>query len=104
MVIVDTKAWLYVKGRESVRIVVSGHSVDVYGPGADFSRSQFPEPMDAALHHAALEDSLVRSGWALEQLTTEHRSGNDRRRQPCAPARPGPGALRLVRGGDGSGA
>jgi hypothetical protein len=29
--------------------------------------------MDATLHQAAVEQSLVVSGWTLEQLTTERR-------------------------------
>jgi hypothetical protein len=30
--------------------------------------------MDATLHQAAVEQSLVHEGWSLEQLTTERRA------------------------------
>jgi hypothetical protein len=74
-----SRAWLYVRTHESVRIVLDGGNVAVYGPGPHFSHSRFSDEIDAAVHHAALEDALVRNGWTLEQLTTERRSGADRR-------------------------
>lgn len=70
----DTKAWLFVRGSESVRIVVDGTSVGVYGPGTRFSHSRFGEAMDATLHQAAIEQSLVLDGWTLERFTTERRA------------------------------
>lgn len=88
-----TRAWLFVRGPESVRIVIDGASVAVYGPGPRFSQSHFREEMDATLHQADVEQSLVLDGWTLEQLTTERRvpqaqlpKGADRR-----------GGIRLVR-------
>lgn len=71
-----TRAWLFVKGPQSIRIVVEGPSLAVYGPGRRVSHSQFGEEMDATLQQAAVERSLVRQGWTLEQLTTERR-GSD---------------------------
>jgi hypothetical protein len=79
VVTATSRAWLYVRSQESVRIVTDGGNVAVYGPGPHFSHSRFPDEMDAVLHHAALEDALVRQGWTLEELTTERRSGADRR-------------------------
>ena len=76
-----TQAWLYVRGNTSVRIVVDGTSVRVYGPGSEFNHSEFAEQLDTVLHHAALEDALVRAGFTLEGLTTERRAGTERRRR-----------------------
>ena len=70
----DTKAWLFVRGSESVRIVIDGTSVGVYGPGEHFSHSRFGEAMDATLHQVAVERTLVHDGWTLEHFTTERRS------------------------------
>jgi hypothetical protein len=73
----DTKAWLFVRGSESVRIVIDGTSVGVYGPGNRFSHSRFGEAMDATLHQAAVEQTLVHDGFTLEHFTTERRSNAD---------------------------
>ena len=70
----DTRAWLFVRGSESVRIVIDGTSVGVYGPGGRFSHSRFGEAMDATLHQAAVEQVLVQDGWSLEHFTTERRT------------------------------
>jgi hypothetical protein len=95
-VVTVSRAWLYVRGRESVRIVIDGTGVSVYGPGTHFSHSQFREEMDATLHHAALEEALVLEGFTLERLTTERRSGTDRRASTRGRDRRRP-TLRLVR-------
>lgn len=96
MVTAVSRAWLYVRSSESVRIVIDGGDVAVYGPGRHFSHSHFPDEMDATLQHATVEDALIRNGWILEELTTERRLGGDRRAAP----RPAPErrwtALRLV--------
>lgn len=68
-----TRAWLFVRGPESVRIVIDGTAVAVYGPGGRFNHSRFGDEMDATLHQAAVEQALVHDGWSLEQLTTERR-------------------------------
>ena len=73
MTATTTRAWLYVRGVESIRVVIDGASVVIYGPGGRFSHSRFGEEMDAALHQADVEHSLVLDGWTLEQLTTERR-------------------------------
>ena len=73
----DTKAWLFVRGDESVRIVMDGSSVGVYGPGDRFSHLRFGETLDATLHQAAVEQTLVRDGWSLEHFTSERRSNAD---------------------------
>jgi hypothetical protein len=72
-----TKAWLFVRGSESVRIVIDGTSMGVYGPGSKFSHSRFGEPIDATLHQAAVEHSLVLDGWTLEHFTAERRANAD---------------------------
>jgi hypothetical protein len=91
-----SRAWLYLRSDESVRIVVDGGHVAVYGPGLHFSHSHFSDEMDAVLHHAMLEEALIRDGWILEDLTTERRLNGDRR----AKSRPMPdrrrSGLRLV--------
>ena len=69
----STKAWLFVRGSESVRIVIDGTSVGVYGPGSRFSHSRFGESMAATLHQAAVEQTLVLDGWTLEHFTTDRR-------------------------------
>jgi hypothetical protein len=73
----DTKAWLFVRGAESVRIVIDGASVGVYGPGDRFTQARFGEAMDATLHQAAVEQTLVHDGFTLEHFTTERRSHAD---------------------------
>lgn len=73
----DTRAWLFVRGSESVRIVIDGTSVGVYGPGGRFSHSRFGEAMDATLHQAAVEQVLVQDGWSLEHFTSERRTHAD---------------------------
>jgi hypothetical protein len=88
-----TRAWLFVRGVESVRIVSDGTSISVYGPGDRFSQSTFSEQLGAALHQAALESALVMEGWSLEQLTTERRSPL----QSAKPVRERRGPLRLIR-------
>ena len=69
-----TQEWLFVRRRESVRIVIDGTTMTVYGPGTRFSHSRFSEALDATLHQAAVEQALVLDGWTLEQLTTERRA------------------------------
>jgi hypothetical protein len=66
-----------VRGSESVRIVIEGTSMGVYGPGSRFSHSRFGEAMDATLHQAAVEHSLVLDGWTLEHFTADRRSNTD---------------------------
>ena len=72
-----TRAWLFVKGPQSIRIVVDGPSLAVYGPGRRVSHSEFGGEIDATVQQAVVERSLVRQGWTLEQLTTERRATAD---------------------------
>ena len=65
------------RGDESVRIVIDGATVGVYGPGDRFSHSRFGEAMDATLHQAAVEQTLVHDGFTLEHFTTERRANAD---------------------------
>ena len=96
VVIVTSRAWLYVRSNQTIRIVVDGASVIVHGPGDQFSHTRYREEMDAVLHHTAVEEALVRKGWSLECLTTERRAGRDRRsaRRPGSDRRQ---ALHLVK-------
>ena len=88
-----TRAWLFVRGQDSVRILLDGRSVGVYGPGDRVSHSTFPEEMDATLHQADVEQALVLAGWTLEELTTERRAAG----APPSPRHPERrGSLRLV--------
>ena len=96
MVTTVTRAWLYVRSCESVRIVVEGTDVAVYGPGPHFSHSRFPDEMDAVLYHGTVEDSLVRNGWTLEELQTDRRLGGNRRNALRTDGERRQGALRLV--------
>ena len=88
-----TRAWLYVRGDQSVRIVVDKGSIAVFGPGAAFRRHELADTMTAMLEHATIEQELVRDGWSLEQMTTERRSGHERRQTAPRERRRG---LRLV--------
>jgi hypothetical protein len=50
--------------------------------------------MDAALHQAAVEQTLVLDGWTLEQLSTERRARAERAEPVGAERR---GEMRLVK-------
>ena len=76
-----------------MRIVVDRGSIAVFGPGEDFRRHEFADTMTAMLEHAAIEQQLVSDGWSLEQMTTERRSGDDRRQSGPSERRRG---FRLV--------
>lgn len=78
-----------------MRVVIDGTDVAVYGPGTRVSHSRFDYPMDAALHQASVEQSLVLDGWTLEALTTERRA--PLHSNHVVPAVERRGALRLVR-------
>ena len=73
----DTKAWVFVRGSESVRIVIDGTSVGVYGPGDRFSHSRFGESMDATLHQAAVEQTLRGAGVEESAVTALVQIGAD---------------------------
>jgi hypothetical protein len=75
--------------------VLHGGTLAVYGPGDLGSRHEYADSVAAMLEHSALEKDLVADGWSLEQMTTERRSGVERRSTPRATERRR--ALRLVR-------
>jgi hypothetical protein len=77
----STTAWLYVRGDQTVRIVMDRGSLAVYGPGDLFRHHSHDDDAVAMLEQSVLEQQLVRDGWSLERMTTERRSGADRRKQ-----------------------
>jgi hypothetical protein len=89
-----TRVWLYIRDDQTVRIVLHQGSVAIYGPGGAFSRQEHADVVAATMALSALECELVRDGWSLEQLTTERRSGGERRGEPREGERRR--ALRLV--------
>ena len=89
----STRAWLYVRGDQSVRIVMDGGSLAVYGPGELFRHQRYNDDAAATLEHSALEQQLVGDGWSLERMTTERRTNSDRRKSVRADRRRG---LRLI--------
>lgn len=74
-----TRAWLYVRDDQSVRIELRNGSLAIYGPGDRFRRADFDDTVTAMLELSRLEQDLVSDRWSLEQMTTERRSGRDRR-------------------------
>jgi hypothetical protein len=68
-------------------------SLTVYGPGASVHRDEYTDAAAAILEHSILEQELVRDGWSLERMTTERRSGRERRGTIAIDRRRG---LRLV--------
>jgi hypothetical protein len=75
-----TRVWLYVRGDQSVRIVMDEGSLVIYGPGDSLRREAYGDGAAATLEHSKLEQQLVQDGWSLERMSTERRSGADRRR------------------------
>ena len=80
------KAWLYVRGTESVRIVLDGTSLLVYGPGPRFSSSRFADPTEAMLRHASVQRELLADGWTRDPAD-DRRKGVERRTQSRGPDR-----------------
>lgn len=81
------KAWLYVRGNESVRVVLETSSLLVYGPGPRFSCSRFADPTGAMLHHAQLQRQLLADRFTHEPMLSDRRSGRDRRGKSRGPDR-----------------
>lgn len=77
----SVKAWLYVRGDESVRIVLEGTSLLVYGPGPRFSSSRFADATEAMLRHASVQRELLADGWTRDTTTHDRRRGLERRRE-----------------------
>lgn len=74
-----TRAWLYVRDLRSIRIEIRDGSITIAGPGQLLRRQEYGDNCAAMLEHSSLEHELVRHGWSLEQMTTERRSGQERR-------------------------
>jgi hypothetical protein len=72
---------------------MDGGSLAVYGPGDLFRHQRYDDDVSATLEHSILEQQLVGDGWSLERMTTERRTGNDRRKTVRADRRRG---LRLI--------
>jgi hypothetical protein len=51
----------------------------VYGPGDLVRHHSHGDDAASMLEQSRLEQQLVGDGWSLEQMTTERRSGADRR-------------------------
>ena len=83
----SVQAWLYVRGNESVRIVLEGTSLLIYGPGPRFSSSRFADGTDAMLRHAAVQRELLADGWTRDTGTHDRRTGVDRRKGYRGPDR-----------------
>jgi hypothetical protein len=67
--------WVYLRGDDTVRILVQGTAVTVLGPGARVRRARFPDEMDAVLYHSSVEQSLVAGGWMLDRRAIETAPG-----------------------------
>lgn len=71
-------AWLFTRGRESVRIEVKaaeagGGRLTVKGPRSKRGSYDFSDMTALMEHQAQLEAQLVTAGYALEQFTSERR-------------------------------
>jgi hypothetical protein len=72
---------------------MDGGSLAVYGPGDLFRNQRYDDDAAATLEHSILEQQLVGDGWSLERMTTERRTGDDRRKTVRTDRRRG---LRLI--------
>jgi hypothetical protein len=70
-------AWLFTRGRESVRLEVrhtaEGVQLMVCGPGPNRETYDFPDTLAMLVHQAELERRLVGLGYFLEEYMTERR-------------------------------
>ena len=71
--------WLYTRGRESVRIVVEGAHLSVFGPGTEERSETYDSEDEALFQQKLLEQRLILRGWGLDRLITDRRSGQERR-------------------------
>ena len=75
-------AWLFVKGSYSVRLLRTGRTLLVLGPGTQ-RREHAPDSDDAADSlQRQIEADLRREGWVFEGYGIERRRSPDRRRFP----------------------
>jgi hypothetical protein len=74
---VSQTAWLFTRGRESVRLEVrhSAETVEllVSGPGGRRETYSFADTLAALVHQAEVERRLVGRGFFLEQFITDRR-------------------------------
>jgi hypothetical protein len=81
------KAWLFVKGNQSVRLLRTERNLLVLGPGTQRAEHVLENDDAADLLHRQIEANLRRDGWAFEGYGIERRRGPDRRRIPRWPER-----------------
>jgi hypothetical protein len=74
--------WLYTRARESIRVVVDGTKVVVFGPGDDETTQVCDTEDEALVQQKLIEQRLILRGWTFDRLITERRSGRDRRDGP----------------------
>jgi hypothetical protein len=76
-------AWLFVRGRQAVRIVRREHSdgadLVVCGPAADEQTHTFSSVPECMRRQAEIEAGLMAEGFVL-QSSSDRRRGSDRRR------------------------
>jgi len=91
MVALVETIWLFVRGRESVRVIRAGTpegglQLLVYGPGNTEVTHEFQDAISCAAHASQLERRLISEGFTLEQFT-DRRDGSDRRSTARGPDR-----------------
>jgi hypothetical protein len=76
-------AWLFTRGRESVRIIrasaTSRMFLHVYGPDSQINSQIFDDVICCMRYQADVERQLVGRGFSLERFVSERRTGFDRR-------------------------
>jgi hypothetical protein len=77
---VSPASWLFVRGLESIRVVLGGEwKLLVSGPGAKRWSYTFDSDEERFQFQTSLEERLRLQGWALEGYDCERREGGDRR-------------------------
>jgi len=77
---VPPASWLFVRGIESIRVVVGGEwKLLVSGPGAKRWSYTFDSDEERFQFQTSLEERLRLQGWALEGYEHERRDGTERR-------------------------
>jgi hypothetical protein len=74
------RAWLFVRGSQSVRILrQDGHRLSVCGPGRFRASYEFADDNEMSDFQLSYEQRLESLGWNAEGAEGERRSGTDRR-------------------------
>jgi hypothetical protein len=77
---VSPASWLFVRGRESIRVVLSDEwMLLVSGPGSKRWSYTFKSDEERTEFQRSLEGRLRVQGWVLEGYETERRLGGERR-------------------------